>query len=167
MSEDITFRPARKADFAGIDALLARVYPRLLKADYPPSVLVLALPIIARARPELVVSGTYWVAQQGDQIIGAGGWTADAPNDGAQVNRLGHVRHVVCDDRCLRRGVARGLMARALDQARAAGVARLDCLSTRTAVPFYTALGFERGAEVEISLGPGIGFPAVQMQRSI
>ena len=63
MTESLTLRPRpRPADLAAVDALLARSYPRLLAADYPPSVLVTALPLISRARPELLAVGTYWVA---------------------------------------------------------------------------------------------------------
>ena len=47
-------RTASKQDIAAVDALLARAYPRLVKADYPPSALVMALPLISRAQPDLV-----------------------------------------------------------------------------------------------------------------
>jgi hypothetical protein len=50
-------RVAGPVDIAAVDALLARAYPRLLKADYAPSVLVTALPRIARAQPGLVAAG--------------------------------------------------------------------------------------------------------------
>ena len=63
---DLTIRPGRTEDIAPLDALLARSYPRLLAADYPPSVLVTAIPRISRAQPRLVTSGTYFVALRGD-----------------------------------------------------------------------------------------------------
>lgn len=164
---DVAFRIAGRADLSGVDALLARSYPRLLKADYPASVLVTALPLIARARPELLASGTYWVAVMDGAIVGAGGWSPGTPGRGRAAGRLGHVRHLVTDDRLLRRGIARGLMDRAMAQARAAGVERLDCLSTRTAVPFYASAGFTALGEVEVRLREGIGFPAVRMVRAL
>ncbi len=99
-------RPTTAADLAAVDALLARSYPKLLKADYPASVLVTALPVIARAQPKLITCGTYYVVQEDGQILGAGGWTPDK-----DVTDLGHIRHVVTDDRALRRGVGRRLMA--------------------------------------------------------
>ncbi len=40
-------------------------------------------------------------------------------------------------------------------------------LSTRTAVPFYEALGFRVLHEAEVGLRPGIVFPAVRMMRQI
>ena len=155
-------RPSTKKDMAAVDALLARTYPKLLKADYPPSVLVTALPIISRARPELLVCGTYYVADEDGAIRGAGGWTLDAKN-----KSLGHIRHVVTDDRALRRGIGRGLMERSFAGARAAGVTRMECWATRTAVPFYEAVGFEVIGPIDVTLAGGIVFPSVRMMRDL
>jgi len=155
-------RPSTKEDMAAVDALLARTYPKLLKADYPPSVLVTALPIISRARPELLVCGTYYVAEEDGAILGAGGWTPDAKN-----KSLGHIRHVVTDDRALRRGIGRGLMGRSFAVARAAGVTRMECWATRTAVPFYEAVGFEVVGLIDVTLAGGIVFPSVRMMRDL
>jgi hypothetical protein len=58
-------------------------------------------------------------------------------------------------------------MTHAIDRAMAAGVRCLDCQSTRTAVPFYAALGFRALGEIEIPLRPGILFPAVHMQMPL
>lgn len=157
---DFAIRPSRDSDLAAVDALLARSYPKLLKADYAPSVLVTALPIISRARPELVGCGTYYVAEEDrGRIIGAGGWTRDGRRA-----ELGHIRHVVTDDRALRRGVGRAILSRALETARAAGVTELECWSTRTAEPFYAAMGFVAEGDMEISLAPAVRFPAVRMR---
>jgi hypothetical protein len=52
-------RATTKWDVAAVDVLLARAYPRLLKSDYPPSTLIMALPLISRAQPALVAFGTY------------------------------------------------------------------------------------------------------------
>lgn len=44
--DSLTFRTALRGDLSAVDALMARSYAKLLAADYPPSVLVTALPII-------------------------------------------------------------------------------------------------------------------------
>ncbi|QBF32908.1 GNAT family N-acetyltransferase [Thalassococcus sp. S3] len=156
-------RPSTQADMAAVDALLARVYPKLLKADYPPSVLVTALPRISRAQPELMGCGTYYVAETRDgRILGAGGWTSDR-----KVRGLGHIRHVVSDDRFLRRGVARAIIGHALDTARLAGMSAMECWSTRTAEPFYHAMGFETIGPIDVPLGDGISFPSLRMHRRL
>lgn len=159
---DVRVRPSTKADMAAVDALLARTYPKLLKADYAPSVLVTALPVISRARPELLVCGTYYVAEEHDRVVGAGGWTRDG-----QDRRLGHVRHVVTDDRVLRRGIGRAVMQRCFADARAAGVARMECWATLTAERFYQAVGFETVGPMEVTLQRGITFPALRMTHTL
>lgn len=166
---DFRVRPAARRDIAAIDALLARAYPRLLKADYPASVLVTALPLISRAQPALVTSGTYYVAEDtAGRILGAGGWTAASPgNPGLAETGRANVRHVVTDDRAVRRGVGRAILSRCFEAARAAGMIWMHCLSTRTAVPFYRAMGFIELGEVTVPLAPGIDFPAVAMRRDL
>jgi N-acetylglutamate synthase-like GNAT family acetyltransferase len=190
MDQSLTLRRARLSDLAAVDRLLQRSYPRLLAADYPPLTRVLALPIIARARPELLASGRYFVVEAEDgRILGAGGWSLGKPQPrpaagvvmpsravaerdeaepgwAAQVG-MGHVRHVATDPDWLRGGVGRAIMGEVIVEALRAGVHWLDCLSTRTAVPFYAALGFRALHEVEVPLAPGIQFPAVRMMRQI
>lgn len=159
----IRIRPGTLADLADVDALLARVYPRLLKPDYPPSVLVTALPIISRANPALLSSGTYYVAiTDMGAIVGAGGWTPDRRDA-----ELGHIRHVVTNDRLLRCGIGRALLTQCFHAAAASGITCLECWSTRTAEPFYAAMGFVTQGAIDIELRPGIIFPALRMSMRL
>lgn len=160
-------RPATMEDVSAVDTLLARAYPRLLKADYAPSMMVLALPLISRAKPALVTCGTYFVVEQAGAIIGAGGWTMAHPVRGQMQPGIGNIRHVVTDDRQVRRGVGRALMTHVIAMAKAAGVTRLECLSTLTAQPFYQAMGFAMTGPVKVPLAQGIEFPAIAMWRDL
>ncbi|QHQ33990.1 GNAT family N-acetyltransferase [Algicella marina] len=161
-------RASRSDDMGAVDLLLSRSYPRLLKADYPPSVLVTAIPLISRAQPELLRSGTYYVAEAADGgIWGAGGWSLAPPGGTAQRGVAGHIRHFATDPVHVRKGVAAAVMHRVLLDARAAGLTALECFSTRTAVAFYAAQGFEVEAGVELRLGNAVVFPAVRMSRAI
>ena len=166
--ETVTIRPAHPSDLAAVDRLFARSYPTLLKADYPPSVLVTAVPRLARAQPSLLASGTYLIAEATEGgVLAAGGWTRSAPVAGQGTRRVGHVRHLATDPDHLRRGLARAIVTRTLAGARDAGMRGMICLSTRTAVPFYAALGFEPIEDVDIPLAAGIAFPAVRMARRL
>lgn len=174
MTMTVIIRAARLSDLSAVDTLLARSYPKLLAADYPPSLMVLAVPIISSARPELLASGQYYLAYtDGGQLVGAGGWSANAPAASDKPaapgvrGRIGHVRHVATDPSAVRQGVARALMQAVFAAAIENGVTRLECLSTRTAVPFYTSVGFRSLGPVEVPLRQGIVFPAVQMDRSL
>lgn len=163
----LTLRRTTPADLAELDLLYARSYPALVKADYPPSTLVLALPLIARAQPRLLASGSFYLAEAGGAAVGAGGWSWGGPQGGASPVHMAHVRHLVTDHRLVRKGIGRAILGHILAEARRAGARILDCQSTLTAVPFYAAMGFREIGPVLIALRPGITFPAVRMQRAL
>lgn len=159
----ITLRSATARDVAAVDTLLGRSYPKLLKADYPPSVMVTAVPLISRANPALVQSGTYYVAETSEgEILGAGGWTT-VRGSGATAE----VRHLVVDWRRQRLGIGRRLMMGIFAEAQLQGICRFEARATRTAVPFYAAMGFETVGHAVATLRPGIDFPIVVMRRFV
>ncbi|MEM9011545.1 MAG: GNAT family N-acetyltransferase [Pseudomonadota bacterium] len=161
MAPTLSIRPSDRGDIPAVDALLARAYPKLLKADYPPSVLVTAVPLIARARPELIASGTYYVAEDDHgAIVGAGGWSVLRGRTG---RTLAEVRHFVTDPDRVRQGIGRGIMEQVIASCRAAGARELACQSTLTAVPFYRALGFVGIGRIDVPLAECVFFPAVRM----
>jgi GNAT superfamily N-acetyltransferase len=164
MIPTLSLRKAAPTDLAAVDRLLSRSYPKLLAADYPPSIMVLAVPRISRARPELLASGRYFLAEDAEgRLLAAGGWSRGNPSGPQMHEDTGHVRHVATDPGFVRKGVGRALMGRVMQDARAAGMLWLDCLSTRTAVPFYHALGFRPVGPVEVPLAPEVRFPAMRM----
>lgn len=165
-SERIAFsvRVARPSDLAALDALFALSYPKLLRPDYPPSVLVTAVPRLARAQPRLLACGTYFVAEDaGGALVGAGGYTRSRGGPPGRAD----VRHVVTHADAVRQGVGRAILTRAMAEAAAAGCSWMHCLSSLTAVPFYTALGFVAARKTTVPLGPGIDFPAIEMRRDL
>ena len=164
MVQTLTLRRTVLNDLDGVDRLLGRSYPRLLAADYPPSTLVLAVPRFARAQPELLTSGRYFVAEDAQgRILAAGGWSRRNPVGGPEAEATGHVRHMATDPSVARQGIGRMLMERVIGEARGAGMHWMDCVSTITAVPFYRALGFRVVQPLELSLGMGISFPVMRM----
>jgi GNAT superfamily N-acetyltransferase len=163
----LTLRPADASDTDALDRLFGQSYPVLLKPDYPPSVLVTAVPLISKAQPALIASGTFFVVCDGDDIVGAGGWTMQPPGGRPGTRGVGHIRHVVTDHTRTRQGIGRRLVEHLILHAHACGMMQLHCQSTRTAVPFYEALGFIPQADIDIELRPGIVFPAVFMQRNL
>ncbi|OZA17820.1 MAG: hypothetical protein B7Y02_02190 [Rhodobacterales bacterium 17-64-5] len=163
MGTTLTLRLAVPADLSAVDRLLARSYRKLLAADYAPSTMVLAVPRLTRARPELLASRHYFLAEAADgTLLAAGGWSRMTGRR-TSLNDTGAVRHVATDPAVARQGVGRALMTRVMEDARDAGVLWFDCLSTRTAVPFYRSLGFRTLYPTDIPLAPGIVFPAVRM----
>ncbi|WP_244868018.1 GNAT family N-acetyltransferase [Vannielia litorea] len=163
-----TIRPARMGDVQAVGKLLVASYRALLAPDYPPELLAGALPLITRPQAALLSSGTYCLADTGEGLLAAGGWTFHAPGGTATGPReVGHIRHVATAPAAARMGVGRALMEHALFEAEAAGVRRMMCFSTLTAEPFYAALGFVSQGDISITLAPGLEFAAVQMCREM
>jgi GNAT superfamily N-acetyltransferase len=71
----------------------------------------------------------------------------------------------VTDPAHVRRGIGRALLTYTFEMSAQQGVRAFDCMATRTSVPFYRALGFVEVEPVELTLAPGIAFPAVRMVR--
>lgn len=159
-------RRADAADEDRLTTLLSRSYSTLLRHDYHPNVLRKALPVIGVAQPALLSAPGYYVAEAGDgTLIAAGGWTWQGPAGGAAPLDWGHMRHVATDPHHVGQGVGRVLMDTVLEDAAQAGVRVLSCLSTLTARGFYARMGFIAQGEIDLSLAPGLSFPAVQMRK--
>ena len=158
----LALRLAMPADLAAVDRLMARSFPRLLKDDYPPSTRVLAVPRLARANPGLLGSGRYWLVHAGADLAGAGGY---AVSRGTPARA--EVRQLATDPDHLRQGVARRILEQVLAAAAAEGVERIATQATRTAVPFYAAMGFAVLGERIVTLAPGVTFPVVAMARRL
>ncbi|WP_284264430.1 GNAT family N-acetyltransferase [Roseicyclus amphidinii] len=166
MAEELTLRPTTAADLAAVDALIAASYRTLLKRDYAPSVLVTALPLISRANPVLLRSGSYYVTEDDEgRALAVGGWSRSPPQGGVGRAEIGHVRAMATHPDHTRKGLAQAIVTRALADALASGVERMIAQATRTAVPFYSAMGFRARGEILVALRPGITFPAVEMER--
>lgn len=167
MDQTLSLRPANLDDIDALDRLFRRSYMRLLADDYPPSVLVTAVPVIGRAQPDLVASGRFYVVEGPTGLVGAGGWSLQPPGGRPGRRGVGHMRHVATDPDHTRQGVARLLLDHILMQARGSGMLQMRALSTLTAVPFYSAMGFVQQGETQITLRGGIAFPSVVMQAQL
>ena len=165
---DYVIRRATRSDLHAIDALLRYTYPRTLKTELAPSVLVTAVPLIARLQPSAIAAGCYFVADAGPSgLIGAGGWTLWNPTTGRRDARTASVRHFVTHPAMQRRGVGSRLMTRCVIDAAAANLDAMTCMATSGAIPFYERHGFLAVADVVIELRAGIRMPATRMDRPL
>jgi N-acetylglutamate synthase-like GNAT family acetyltransferase len=160
-------RQASTEDADAVDRLLQRSYPRLLAKHYEDSLLQQALPLMTRARPELLVADYWFVAETDEgRIVGCGGWTAHDPEDNTEQPRIGHVRHFATDPDFTRQGIGSSLIHEVFETARNEGIEELHCLSTIAAREFYGSHGFESIADAYVSIGE-LEFPAIRMKRRL
>lgn len=166
MPQSFEIRRATPLDGEVVGRVLSASFGTLLSGHYPVAVLAGAVPAMSAAQPGLLSSGRYFIAFAGDVPAAVGGWSHEAPGPGGGIEPgLGHVRHVASHPDQIRRGAARAIMERVLEDALAGGCNEIDCLSTLNAVPFYAMLGFRVLGEEAIDFGGGVSFPAVRMRR--
>jgi len=164
MTDQFNIRIAAAQDADPISELLKQTYSVLLASDYEADELAAALPVISTARPELLASGTYFVAENNkQQIIGAGGWSFGNPERGGKSTNTAHIRHVGVAPTAVRQGVGSKIMQALFAQSKAFGVRNYACLSTYTAESFYQSFGFRKVENRRIQLAGGIPFPVTYM----
>lgn len=135
---------------------------------YEPALLDIALPLMTKANPRLLASGTFHVAELRDgRLAGCGGWTMERPGDGMVRAKEAHIRHFATHPGWTRGGIGAALLGRCLAEARAQGVKTLFCYSTLVAEGFYRASGFETIEPLKVTLGPGAEFPSLLMKREL
>lgn len=151
-------------DEPAVSALLLKSYTALLKSAYDAATLAKALPLITRARPELLSSGSYYLAETEDgQLVGAGGWTKASPTGRGETENNGNIRHFGTDPEFTGRGIGRLLMQRCFSDAKSHGLSELNCYSTLNGERFYRACGFESIERFLVLLPGDVEFPSIRM----
>lgn len=161
-----SIRSADPEDEKAVTALLQASYGTLMLAGYDQTMLANLLPIIARANPGLLLSGTYYLAEtDARDMIGAGGWTREQPGTGDILPGTGHIRHFATHPDWTGRAVGRSLYRRCETDARSVGIKRFECYASLNAVDFYTRLGFKAIDRVDIPMGGDLVMPSLWMEQ--
>jgi len=164
----IELRIASTEDSESVTSLLRVSYPALMGGAYPDSVLAAALPAMTVANTELLVSGTYYLAETVDgTLVGCGGWSRERPGSGEVLAGLAHIRHFGVHPGWTRQGVGRALYGRCRVDAKKAGITAFECYSSINGESFYAALGFKRDRIINVEMPGGITLPGVRMVATI
>jgi len=143
-----------------------------MRLGYEPVLLSRALPLLTKANPMLLSSGTWYVAEVPGvdaTLVGCGGWALQrpgAPNEPVNPT-VGHMRHFATHPSWTRRGIGRALFDRCVADAHVAGVSIFECYSSTVAEAFYRALGFKTVDPIELVLHEDLRVPGVRMLRQI
>lgn len=161
-------RTADPDDRAAVSRLFESSYPALMAPSYDPSLLEAALPLLTRANPLLLASGTFFVAEETNStIVGCGGWTRERPGNGNIEPELAHIRHFAVHPDYAGLGIGRTIYDACVQQAKTAEIIRFECYASLNAVGFYSALGFEKVMNLYVALGDRAKLPGVLMTCSI
>lgn len=129
---------------------------------------------------QLVLDGTYYVAEAGDEICGAGGWSrrrtlfgADSAKQAGEddlldpVREAARIRAFFTHPAWARRGIGTAILRQCEADARADGFRRLELMATLPGEPLYLAAGYQPLERVDLELPGGVRCPCVRMEKRI
>jgi len=160
-------RLSQPDDADAVERVLRASYPQLMAPAYEADLLKRALPFLIKANLHLLASKSYYLAEAGGEPVGCGGWSLEKPGTKTHEFGVAHIRHFATVADWIGRGIGRAIYERCELEARAAGVFRLDCHSSRNGEQFYQALGFTRIGDILLPLATNLQFPGVLMSRHL
>jgi GNAT superfamily N-acetyltransferase len=169
-------RCATTHDIPQLHALIARSIARLGAHDYTPLQIERALQSAFGVDTQLIADGSYFVVEQGAELVGCGGWSkrrtlfgSDARTDRDAVELdpqrdAAKIRAFFVDPDHARRGIGRLLLEHCERAARACGFTRFELMATLPGVRLYAAHGYNADAPIEHALGGGVTITFVPMR---
>ena len=149
-----TIRVAEPADQAAVASVLEAAFTRLV-GIHPSDLFQSNHGADHWILPEVLTSGRFYVAEGAEGVIACGGWSLDVPGSDERHPGIGYMRDCATHPDHLRRGAGGAVVARALADARAAGLTEIRCMSPVSAVKFYTAQGFAQESQTMIRMPSG------------
>jgi GNAT superfamily N-acetyltransferase len=170
-------RRASADDIPELERLVERSVLGLQARDYDGRVLNSALHSgLLMPDPRLISDGTYYVAEMGGRIVGAGGWSRrrNIINGAPEADDLldpateaAKIRAFYVHPERARTGIGSRLLRACEEAARRAGFRRLELISTLTGVPLYAARGWQAHEPLRIPLPDGQTYPAIRMTKTV
>ena len=174
-----TLRVAVPADIPALTTLIERSARALSVGYYTPAEAEAAIRHVFGVDSRLIDDGTYFAVEQGDTIVGCGGWSFRRTLYGGDQRPIGDrdtldpateaakVRAFFVAPEHARQGIGRLLLDACFAAARAAGFARTELMATLPGVPLYAACGFAPIEQVTDVLPDGTPIRFVRMGRPL
>jgi len=178
----VKIRLAAAADIQCIAAVMRESMAGLGTAFYDERQTRSAVQYIAVIDPQLIDDGTYFVVEDGDEVIACGGWsrraklfTGESAGEGAGApQRLldpagepARVRAMFVAPSHVRRGVGRMILDACEEAARAAGFTKVELMATLPGEPLYAVCGYAVTERVELTLPDGVRLGTARMEKTL
>jgi len=172
-------RRATRADQSALRHLIARSARELGRPDYTPEQIEGALQGAFGVDTQLIDDGTYFVAEEHDQLIGCGGWSLRRTlfgGDGTRERDAGKldpgqdaakIRAFFVDPDHARRGIGRALLERCESEACARGFRRFELMGTLPGVRLYQAFGYRPGTMIHYPVADGVTIQFIPMSKEL
>jgi GNAT superfamily N-acetyltransferase len=176
-AEGVRIRTATEADVPALHALIEGSVRGLQANDYTPAEIEGALGHALGLDSQLVVDGTYFVAEVDGEMVASGGWSYRATLCGSDgmtgrepacldpATDAAKIRAIFVHPGWARQGLGSLMLAYCEGKAREAGFTRLEMGSTLTGVPLYRLRGYEERERIAIPLPNGEALPVIRMTK--
>lgn len=176
---DYVIRKATLDDRPAIRDLIAESARGLSRSDYSGRQIEAAVSTVYGVDTDLILDGTYFVAESGGALIGCGGWSRRRKLFGGDqyagqesgeldpASEPARIRAFFVHPDHARKGVGRAILAACESAARACGFRSLELMATLPGVKLYRACGYEGDARVEYELGGGVSIEFVPMRKEL
>ena len=172
-------RLALMSEVSALEALIAASVRALSVNYYSSEQIESALVHVFGVDTQLIVDGTYFVAELGGQIVGCGGWSKRKTLFGGDQTKSGEdnlldpstdaarIRAFFIHPDFARRGIGKQLIESCETAAKNAGFRRLEMGATLPGEPMYQAVGYEVLERFDLPFSNGVTLPLVRMGKAI
>src|SRR6266480_4527844 len=176
---DYIIRKAVLADRAAIAQLIKESARSLSRADYSDAQIEGAIATVFGVDTNLIIDGTYFVAERDGELIGCGGWSKRktlfggdqwATRDASGLDpktEPAKIRAFFIHPEHARKGIARAILAACESEAQACGFKALELMSTLPGIKLYRACGYEGAERVECEVGDGVVIEFMVMKKTL
>jgi len=176
---ELHVRQARTVDIVNIQYLI-KISSRSIGTKYYARDLVeAALNTVLGVDTQLIRDGTYFVAEQGNTMLGCGGWSRRRTLFGSDSVRgrdddllnpatdAAKIRAFFVHPDYVRHGVGSRILDRCEREARNAGFLKLELGATLSGTAFYLRHGFVAGTPYDYECTPGMNMEIVPMSKGL
>ena len=172
-------RRATMDDREPIKQLIAESARILSRAHYNDAQIEAAIASVFGVDTTLIEDGTYFVAEISGTLAGCGGWSRRktlfggdqySSRDTAYIDPakdFAKIRAFFIHPDHARKGIARAILSRCEDEARAQGFHALELMATLPGIEFYKAMGFVEFGNFDLDMTDKVKLELVPMRKEI
>lgn len=172
-------RKATLEDRAAIKQLIIESARSLSREHYSEQQIEATIATVFGVDSNLIIDGTYFVAESNGELIGCGGWSKRktlfggdqyATRDASYLDpntEAAKIRAFFVHPRYARQGIARAILDACETEAKAGGFQALELMSTLPGIKLYRSCGYEGHDRVELEVGGGLTIELVPMRKEL
>jgi len=175
----VNIRLARMEDRDAIKKLIADSARHLSREHYSDKQIEAAIVTVFGVDTDLIEDGTYFVAEDAGVMVGCGGWSKRKTLFGGDqyssrdagyldpASEPAKIRAFFIHPDHARKGIARAILSRCEDEARAQGFRELELMATLPGIEFYKSCGFVAAGTFDLDLVDGVKLELVPMRKEL